>query len=201
MKPVPKPSSIYAFSTSNSNNNNNKRDREAICTQLAACFAWCIQGKYIRYRHGPAWKGPFASRMEVTGYRKAFVIAVIFQRTMHETKTERERKGEARLRMITREGRAIRYRKCTLCRLRNSRLAHISIQIAIRAGPYLAAIPLNRLPRSRCNLAPSFFSPRNFLLLVFSLPLVARTSLVFLVFWTFLGARRDSFFVSSKILD
>lgn len=112
---------------------------------------------------------------------------------------ERERKGEARLRMITREGRAIRYRKCTLCRLRNSRLAHISIQIAIRAGPYLAAIPLNRLPRS--NLAPSFFSPRNFLLLVFSLPLVARTSLVFLVFWTFLGARRDSFFVSSKILD
>lgn len=116
---------------------------------------------------------------------------------------ERERKGEARLRMITREGRAIRYRKCTLCRLRNSRPAHISIQIAIRAGPYLAAIPLNRLPRS--NLAPSFFSPRNFLLLVFSLPLafllVARTSLVFLVFWTFLGARRDSFFVSSKILD
>lgn len=104
---------------------------------------------------------------------------------------ERERKGEARLRMITREGRAIRYRKCTLCRLRNSRPAHISIQIAIRAGPYLAAIPLNRLPRS--NLAPSFFSPRNFLLLVFSLPLVARTSLVFLVFLDFLGCEKGFF--------
>lgn len=89
--------------------------------------------------------------MEVTGYRKAFVIAVIFHddadaRNDRERERERGKKRdrEARLRMITRESRDTIQEMHSVPRVdpnaayEDSWPAHISIQIAIRAGPYLA---------------------------------------------------------------
>lgn len=75
------------------------------------------------------------------------------------TERQRERGGgegeEARLRMITRESRDTIQEMHSVPRVdpsaayEDSWPAHISIQIAIRAGPYLAATTaLNRLPRS-----------------------------------------------------
>lgn len=97
--------------------------------------------------------------MEATGYGKAFVIAVIFHDDADaRNDRERERGGEgeeARLRMITRESRDTIQEMHSVPRVdpsaayEDSWPAHISIQIAIRAGPYLAATTaLNRLPRS-----------------------------------------------------
>lgn len=87
--------------------------------------------------------------MEVTGYRKAFVIAVIFHddadaRNDRERERGREGDREARLRMITRESRDTIQEMHSVPRVdpnaayEDSWPAHISIQIAIRAGPYLA---------------------------------------------------------------
>lgn len=97
--------------------------------------------------------------MEATGYGKAFVIAVIFHDdadARNDRERERGREGEeARLRMITRESRDTIQEMHSVPRVdpstayEDSWPAHISIQIAIRAGPYLAATTaLNRLPRS-----------------------------------------------------